>query len=154
MTDNYSAETKHTTLKEELCNGRSVTFFTVGCSMQPLLYERQTHVMLSPIKDGVKKYDIVLYIRRDGTHVLHRCVKVMDGYCLMRGDNTYYLEKVDNELMIGVVTHIYRKGKMIDVNKSKSYRFYSVCWTSTYGLRYFILRAGRKIKRWIRKTKK
>ncbi len=154
MTDNFNAETKHTTLKEELYNGRSVTFFTVGCSMQPLLYERQTHVMLSPIKDGVKKYDIVLYIRKDGTHVLHRCIKVMDGYCIMRGDNTYYLERVENGEMIGVVTHIYRKGKMIDVKKSGSYRFYSVFWNATYHLRYFILRAGRKIKRWMRKTKK
>jgi hypothetical protein len=153
MTDNLN-ETKHTTLKEELESGRNVTFFTVGCSMQPLLIERQTHVMLSPIKDGVKKYDIVLYIRPEGTHVLHRCVKVMDGYCLMRGDNTYFLERVENFRMIGVVTHIYRKGKMIDVKKSGSYRFYSVFWNATYHLRHFIIKAGRKIKRWITKTKK
>lgn len=154
MTDNFASEAKRTTVKEELQNGRSVTFFTVGCSMQPLLCERQTHVMLSPIKDGVKKYDIVLYIRQDGTHVLHRCVKVMDGYCLMRGDNTYYLERVENDTMIGVVTHIYRKGKMIDVNKSVSYRFYSVFWNSIYHIRHFIIRAGRKITRWMRKLKK
>lgn len=153
MTDNLTPETKHTTLKDELENGRSVTFFTVGCSMQPLLFERRTHVMLSPIKDGVKKYDIVLYIRSDGTHVLHRCVKVMDGHCIMRGDNTYFLEHVENAQMIGVVTHIYRKGKMIDVKRSGSYRFYSVFWNATYHLRYFIIRAGRKIKRWIRKIK-
>ncbi len=154
MTENFNSEPKHTTLKEELESGRSVTFFTVGCSMQPLLYERQTHVMLSPIKDGVKKYDIVLYIRADGTHVLHRCVKVMDGYCLMRGDNTYYLERVENDQMIGVVTHIYRKGKMIDAKKSKTYRFYSVFWNATYHIRHFTIRAGQKIKRWIRKLKK
>ena len=154
MTDNFGAETKRTTLKDELEAGRSVTFFTVGCSMQPLLFERQTHVMLSPIKGGVKKYDIVLYIRPDGTHVLHRCVKVRDGYCLMRGDNTYFLERVENSTMIGVVTHIYRNGKMIDVNKSGSYRFYSVMWNATYHLRHFILRAGRKIKRWTCKLKK
>ena len=153
MTDGLNLEAKRTTLKDELCSGRSITYFTVGSSMQPLLFERQTHVMLSPIKDGVKKYDIVLYIRADGTYVLHRCIKVKDGYCIIRGDNTYYLEHVKNETMIGVVTHIYRKGKMIDVKKSKAYRFYSVLWTNTYGLRHFILRAGRKIKRWIRKIK-
>ena len=154
MTDNFSAETKRTTVREELENGRSVTFFTVGCSMQPLLFERQTHVMLSPIKDGVKKYDIVLYIRPDGTHVLHRCVKVKDGYCFTRGDNTYYLERVENSTIIGVVTHIYRKGKMIDVNKNGAYRFYSVVWNATYHVRHFVLRAGRKIRKWMRKSKK
>ncbi len=153
MTDNFTPDAKHTTISEELKNGRSVTFFTVGCSMQPLLFERQTHVMLSPIKEGVKKYDIVLYIRPEGTYVLHRCVKVMDGYCLMRGDNTYFLERVDNSRMIGVVTHIYRKGKMIDAEKNKGYRFYSVFWNSIYHLRHFIIRAGRKIRRWTRKTK-
>lgn len=152
MTD-INSEAKRTTLKEELESGRSVTFFTVGCSMQPLLFERQTHVMLSPIKGGVKKRDIVLYIRRNGTHVLHRCIKVCDGYCIMRGDNTYYDERVESDQMIGVVTHIYRKGKMIDVKKSCSYRFYSAFWCATYHIRHFTLRAGRKIKRWIRKLK-
>ena len=146
-----SEELKRTTIKEELEAGRTVTFFTVGCSMQPLLFERQTHVMIAPIKDGVRKYDIVLYIRSDGTYVLHRCLKVCDGYCLIRGDNTYFMEHVKNEQMIGVVTHVYRKGKIIDVNKSRSYRFYSAFWHKIYHLRHFILRAGRKIKRWIRK---
>lgn len=148
-----SDEMKRTTIVDELKAGRSVTFFTVGCSMQPLLYERQTHVMLSPVTDGVKKYDIVLYVRADGTHVLHRCIKVMDGYCLIRGDNTYYIERVDNDQMVGVVTHVYRKGRMIDVGKSGSYRFYSVFWHKIYHLRYFIVRVKRKIRRWIRKIR-
>ena len=148
-----SEEIKRTTIVDELKAGRNVTFFTVGCSMQPLLFERQTHVMLAPITDGVKKYDIVLYIRADGAYVLHRCIKVMDGYCLIRGDNTYFIEHVKNEQMVGVVTHVYRNGKMIDVEKSRSYRFYSVFWHKIYHLRYFILRVRRKLGRWIRKRK-
>ncbi len=154
MTDSFGVDAKRTTVADELKAGRSVTFFTVGCSMQPLLYERQTHVMLSPIEETVKKYDIVLYRRADGVLVLHRCVKVLDGACLTRGDNTYYLERVDMPQMLGVVTHIYRKGKMIDVKKSLSYRFYSVFWNMTYHIRHFIIRAGRKIRKWMRKLKK
>ncbi len=154
MTDNANESgVKRTTISEELGSGKSVMYFTVGTSMKPLLYERKTHVMIAPFK-GAKKHDIVLYIRDDGTHVLHRCIKVEDGFCITRGDNTYYRERVNNSQIIGTVTHIYRKGKMIDVNRSFSYRLYYLFRYWTYHPRHLVISVRRALGRFIRKLKK
>ncbi len=154
MTDNTNESgVKRTTISEELSRGKSVMYFTVGTSMKPLLHERKTHVMIAPF-ESAKKHDIVLYIRDDGTHVLHRCIKVEDDYCITRGDNTYYLERVNNSQIIGTVTHIYRKGKMIDVKRNFSYRFYCVFRHLTYHPRHLVITVRRGLGKLVRKLKK
>ncbi len=151
MTDRESIDrATHTTIAEELKKGKSVMCFTVGVSMRPLLRERQTHVMLRPASSA-EVNDIVLYLRSNGRYVLHRCRKVCDGYCLIRGDNTYDMEHVDNSQILGVVTHVYRKGRTIDVNASKPYRAYVVFWNSIYYVRYFLWRLLSVAKRVIKK---
>ncbi len=89
-TDGQTAET---TLVGELRAGRSVTYFTRGVSMRPLLRTAETHVHILPIA-GAEDYlerGIVLYVRHNGQLVLHRLIRQKGDIFYMRGDNTYGL---------------------------------------------------------------
>ncbi len=133
------SEGRFTTVARELAAGANVTLFTVGTSMQPLLYERQTHVMLSP-PHTFSGGDILLYLRPNGQYVLHRCIKRRGDICYMRGDHTYGLEKISAPSVIGVVTHIYRKNKLFSVKESMPYRIYVRLWCLCYPMRWLWMR--------------
>ncbi len=145
---------KRTTIAEELNCGKTVTLFTVGVSMQPLLAERQTHVTVIPA-ESIHKGDILLYIRADGDYVLHRLIKTDKDHFYIRGDNTYGLELVDRQQIIGRVTHIYRNKKIIDIETSNGYRLYVFVWNFLYPcrwllwkLRLYLRRLCKKIAAW------
>ncbi len=136
--------TVHTNIIDELKQGKTVTYFTVGVSMRPLLMERKTHVFIAPL-DCAKNGDILLYVRENGSLVLHRCIR-QDADCyFMRGDNTYGLEKIRKEQAIGVVMHIYRKGKTFATD-CVAYRVYVCLWRLLYPTR-FVLKFMKEIIR-------
>ncbi len=124
---------EHTTIVQELRKGNAVTYFTVGRSMFPLLTTRKTHVVIAPVSQ-LQKNDILLYLRKNGKLVLHRCIRLDSETCYIRGDNTYSLEPVSKEQILGVVTHIYRKGRQFPVS-SRLYRAYVRIWNALYPLR-------------------
>ncbi len=124
----------YTTIAQELKEGKSITFFTKGISMRPLLIERETHVTIAPLVKA-KDTDILLYIRKNGALVLHRCMKQDEVFYYMRGDNTYRLERIEKEQAIGRVTHIYRKGKQFAVDHAV-YRAYVWFWNAIYPMRF------------------
>ncbi len=129
----------HTSITEELKSGKTVTYFTVGVSMRPLLTERKTHVMIAP-PGKVKNGDVLLYVRKNGALVLHRLIKQDESSYYMRGDNTYGLECIEKAQALGVMTYIYRKGKTFDV-KNKAYRAYVVLWRALYPCRWLLFKA-------------
>lgn len=134
----------HTTIADELKNGKNVTYFTLGISMRPLLYERKTHVMISPLVNA-ENGDILLYARKNGVLVLHRCIKQDTNHYYMRGDNTYGLEQIKKEQAIGVVTYIYRKGKTFNVD-NMFYKTYVYLWQLLYPIRWTMQKIISKIK--------
>lgn len=83
-------------------NGRGF-FQTAGDSMEPLLHDHQSTVVLEPLGRPARRGDVVLYRRPAGEYVLHRVVKVLDGACLTRGDNRLHAERVPNEWILGVM---------------------------------------------------
>lgn len=95
----------------------------VGTSMMPLLDQRQDTVRLVPISRPLKKYDIPLYVRPGGEYVLHRIVKVCDGYYLIRGDNTNYTEKVPFEWVIAVADGCSKNGRWHSFEESEMVRY-------------------------------
>ncbi len=143
---------RHTTIAEELKNGNTVTFFTVGNSMYPLLMERETHATVAPI-DSIRKGDILLYIRSDGDYVLHRLIKANKDHCYMRGDNTYGLECIRTDQVIGKVTHIYRHQKTVDVEASKGYKLYVFAWMLLYPCRWLVWKIRLILRRIFRKQR-
>ena len=133
-------------MKEQLAQGRSVTFFPRGVSMLPMLREGRDSVTLSPAPDRLKKYDIPLYQRANGQYVLHRVVKAGKTYTCI-GDNQFVYENgILHGQIIAVCTAFTRDGRKISV-KSPVWRFYAVFWHYTR----FIRRVWRGLLRRIRK---
>lgn len=139
----------HTTIPNELSQGKTVIFHTVGASMEPLLRERQTHVILQKA-DYCSAGDILLFVRASGELVLHRLVKIKDRYYFLRGDNTYYKEKIHKSCVIGRVSMIYKEGKYIDVFNDKAYLSYVKKRRLLYPFRYIIVSLKRILKKIIK----
>ncbi len=113
-------------------DGRLV-YKTKGTSMEPMLRQNRDLVIIEVPSSRLQKYDVALY-RRDDKYVLHRVIGVDDGFYRIRGDNTYAIEQVPFEAVIGVLKSFNRKGKMYTVT-DRGYRFYTRFWNAIYPLR-------------------
>ncbi len=133
-------------LVEELCAGRAVASQTYGDSMQPLLYQGKTTVLVVPVVGRLKRNDLPLYRRPTGQLVMHRIIRVeRDGY-RTRGDNRAGLEAVPEAWVIGMVREITRHGKVISVT-SRGYRAYVHAWNLIYPIRWGIYKFRSMIRR-------
>lgn len=149
------------TIKEVVNSGNEATFVPNGESMKPFLHGGKDTIILKKPEFPLNKYDIPLYVRQNGTVVLHRIVKVKDTekgrLYFLRGDNTWALEEgISAENIVAVVSKFRRKGKWYSV-QDKNYRFYSVFWCKIFPIRKFIFffitlppRAVRKMARIIK----
>lgn len=135
-------------IKKAFDNGEDFNLITAGTSMLPMLRDREDTVVLSQKKGKLKKYDLPLYKRADGSFVLHRIVgKGKDGY-KMSGDNHPMIEyPVKDEQIIAVVTAYIRDGKRISVN-SIGYKIYCI-WHC--GVRKPMSRLKQKIRRAVKR---
>ena len=108
----------------------------IGTSMWPLLKEGKTRVQVE-VKEGkqVRKGDIVLYRRKDGTLVLHRIIKVEYDTFLVCGDHQWkQMEQVQEEQILAVAQGFFRNGHYID-EKTWWYRLYKKFWTGNLTVR-------------------
>lgn len=112
-------------MEEQLKAGKMVRFGPKGTSMLPLIRQNRDTVMLKQAPEKLKKYDIPLYMRKDGQFVLHRIVAVKkDGY-VMCGDNQWKREYgIKSDAILAVADGIWRENKYLSVN-SLSYKIYS-----------------------------
>ena len=131
---------------------------TLGCSMRPLFREGKDIVIVKKCERPPKKYDVVLY-GRAGKCVLHRVVKKCGSLNLIRGDNTYHIERIEDCEILGVLMEFDRGGRHHTVEE-KGYLAYSRFWNLIYPIRYAIVhhrsllaRGARKIFPKRRKTK-
>lgn len=132
---------KTTTLAETLRAGQPAATYTTGCSMEPLLYERKTYVILQPVTGDLKPGDLPIYQRPDGVYIIHRLIRQGEGWCYTRGDNCLHGEKIPRHWILGVVTQIQRNGKIIRVT-DRGYRCYVRVWSLLWPLRklWYLLR--------------
>ena len=134
--------------REQLAAGKCVKFSPRGVSMLPMLRQGIDSVVISPVPDRLKRYDLPLYQRDNGAYVLHRVVEVakvpVDStqtpvYTCM-GDNQFAPEPgLRHDQMIAVVTAFYRGDKRHEVNEL-GYRAYCRLWYRTRGARRFARR--------------
>ena len=109
---------------------------TKGISMRPLFREGKDIVVIVKPTGELKKGDVPLYKRRNYDFlVLHRILKVRDNDYIIRGDNTYSLEYVPKDFVVGVLKGFYRSGKYYDCNESRAYKVYIAFNRITYFLR-------------------
>lgn len=123
-------------IREALDGGKPVRFSPYGTSMLPMLRQGIDSVVLSPLPDKLRKYDLPLYQRENGQYVLHRVVGVSDTYTCM-GDNQFQKEPgLRHEQMIALVTAFIRGKKRYSVTHW-GYRLYCRGWYHSRHLRRF-----------------
>jgi hypothetical protein len=121
------------TFDELLARDGVLVYKTKGVSMRPMLRQNRDLVMIRVPEGRLKPLDVALY-RRGDAYVLHRVIEVREGYYLIRGDNTYALETVPDDAVIGVLTGFQRNGKEIGA-EDKTYRAYVRFWNAVYPVR-------------------
>lgn len=118
----------------------------VGTSMYPMLRNRRDSVYLIRYNgEGLKKYDLPVYKRSDGTQVMHRVMgKDENGY-IMCGDNQWTLEKgIKDDAIIAVAKGFYRDEHYISKD-NLLYKLYYKLWSSNLFFRKCALRIIHKL---------
>ena len=111
------------TFEEILEKDGKLVYKTKGVSMNPMLYQNRDLVVIEVPKGRLKKY------------VLHRVIEVNEnGTYSIRGDNTYSIETVPEEAVIGVLTSFVRDGKQYSVTDPEYLRYVKF-WCEAYPAR-------------------
>ncbi len=113
---------------EQLNKFSTVSFVPKGNSMYPFIKNKGQAVIISKKTKRLLPYDIGLYVRSNGTLVLHRVISVMeDGYRFC-GDSQFTLETVAEDQVIGILTSFQKGDKTIefcDKHREKAKKWYS-----------------------------
>lgn len=85
-----------------------------GNSMSPFLIHGRDTVYLSRLTRPVRRGDMLLYRRENGSYVLHRVYRALPESLTMIGDAQTVLEPgIRREQVIAIVTRVERKGKQL-----------------------------------------
>ena len=118
-----------------------------GRSMRPMIRGDRDNILVEKPAGRLKKFDVALYERKDGTDVLHRVVRVRENDYAMRGDNCDYTEYgITDEDLIGVMTGFWRGDRFIPVT-NRRYRLYVRFNYATYPLRWLRLKTWKLLRR-------
>ncbi len=147
--------------KAELDKNGVVGFVPGGNSMWPTLKNRKQSIIVLSKTERLKPLDVALYMRADGSYVLHRVMNVTDTGYIMCGDSQFSLESVPEERVIGCMAGFYRGKKYVEVTDEKYIKKVKL-WYKRKTLRkirlkffYLRLRVKNLIKKiFQRKTKK
>lgn len=108
-----------------------------GNSMYPLIKKRDL-LVIKRVTSPLKRLDIPLYKRDNGRYVLHRILKVREHDYVIAGDNCIDKEYgITDAHIIGMLTHIVRKGKTFSVNSLRR-RIYAHLICDIFPIRHII----------------
>lgn len=119
-----------------------------GFSMYPFFVGGRDDVYVAPPHFPLKRGEIALYLRDNGTYVIHRVYKVerigKDYQYYMLGDQQTWIEGPLKQSQIhAVAVQIIRKGTPIDCGKNRTYRLLSKLWMLVRPLRPYIFKLKR-----------
>lgn len=102
-----------------ISDGGLFRLYIKGTSMLPLLRQGKDSVMLATPSE-LRKNDIILYKRSDGSYVLHRIIRIKkDGY-LICGDNQFVIERgINSNNVIAKVVSFFRDENEIKLDNEK-----------------------------------
>lgn len=119
-----------------------------GVSMLPCIRPKRDMLHLAKSRHDIKKYDVLLYKRKNGTYILHRVMEVKSDSYVLCGDNQWVLEHgITDEQVLGVLRGFYRGKKYIDCQKNHLYHFYVKLWCFSLGIRRWFLRGMNLMRR-------
>lgn len=144
-------ENEYSSIKEVLDSNGIYTGLTMGVSMEPLIHHQKDNIIVVKPKGRLKKYDVPVYINKNGKYIMHRVVEVHDDHYIIVGDNLVNREYVTDDMIVGVLVGFYKNGKRyVDVEKSKMYKLYSKVWVALLPIRPVFIFINRGI-RWIKR---
>lgn len=119
-----------------------------GRSMFPLIAGGRDEIVISDCSGKMPvRGDIALFVRKDGTHVLHRIHHVKGGRFYMLGDAQTVIEgPVEKEDLLAIAVAVIRKGKTIKCSRL-FFRAISELWLLVRPFRPVFLRIALKIHR-------
>ena len=123
---------------------------TRGVSMRPMLRAGKDTILISPLSEPLKKYDVPLY-RKGEAYVLHRIVAVREKGYVICGDNCTEKEyDVTDGDIVGVLSG-FRRGKRYVAIDSRWYLLYARVWVACYPLRVAFVRIRHAAGKLLRK---
>ena len=140
------------TFEELLARDGKLVYRTKGVSMEPMLRQNRDLVVIRVPASRLRKYDVALY-KRGKDYVLHRVIGVGEDHYLIRGDNTFAVETVPDDAVIGVLTGFQRRGREHSVT-DPGYRAYVRLWDGLYPLRALWVRGRRLTGRAVRRLRR
>lgn len=99
-----------------------------GISMLPMLEAGKDAVELVAVNDRLKKYDLVLFQRRNGQLVLHRIIAVKKKHYLICGDNSIAVEKVPADWILAVASGFYKDGTYVSCRNEEYLAYVQERW--------------------------
>ena len=128
------------TFEQEIERNSKIIYSNKGVSMMPLIKQGRDLMVIEKVTGRLKKYDAPLFKRENGQYVLHRIIKVREDDYVLCGDHQWIREYgITDDQIVGVLTAVIRKGKMIPVTKF-SYRMYVHLWCDFFWIRVLILK--------------
>ncbi|MBR6951945.1 MAG: S24/S26 family peptidase [Oscillospiraceae bacterium] len=122
-------------LRELIEQGHEVALPVAGGSMAPFLGGGRDRVFLARPDRPLRRGDVVLYRRTDGTYVLHRVYRFRGETCDIVGDAQDRIERgVRREQIFARMTRAERKGKLIGP-RNLIWQFFQYVWIGLVPLR-------------------
>lgn len=139
-------------IERELEQHGECLFQTVGDSMEPVLHNRKSSVLIKKTDGCLAKYDVALYRRPSGQYVLHRIIEVCEDSYHICGDNRIWVETVPKEWVLGRMAGFYpdESAQFVDCAADEDYLDYVAHWEQRFRsrkLKALPKRAIRKLKR-------
>lgn len=128
--------TNATQVANALQNKGAVAFAPNGNSMWPFIKNHKQTVIVERVEEPVELYDVVLFVRKDGSLVLHRVIGLSEKMLTVCGDSLLSLERIRKDRVIGVMTGFY-KGKKIVPSRQIKYLKKVKNWYKRKKLRKF-----------------
>lgn len=134
-------------LEEMLNKHDTILIAPEGYSMYPLIVPKRDEVILKRLDERkLKRGDVVLFRRTEGTLILHRIVKVTPKGYYLTGDNQTEIEgPVRREQIKAVLECIIRKNRHIFVT-NPVYIITTRMWLWLLPVRAYIKKAAKFVK--------
>ena len=116
-------------ITDAVSSGKDIKLTVTGYSMYPLLESMSDSVVLT--KPGkISKYDVVLFKRADGSHILHRVIKIKNGVMTIAGDNETKKEYPVYEKDVEAKMKAFERNGKYHTQKKESANFHALSFSN------------------------
>ncbi len=127
--------------------GVAVTVCLAGDSMRPFIRRGTDRVTIVPVTRALRRGDVVLFERGDGSYVVHRVRFLKDGFVQTLGDACWNPDGwMPMERVLGLAARFVRNGRVYTLDCSVS-RLIGRVWMAALPLRLCYRRALRLLSK-------